>query len=173
MLCSCSFTGHRPKDIFGYDHDAWVPLVDKLETLVSDLVTQGVTTFISGGAQGVDQAAFWAVNRVKRKIPTIRNVLYLPFPGFDRKWKDVGVFSRRELALACKIADEVRYISDDNSYSPSKMLDRNQAMIDDSDIVIAVWCKGNYHTCRGGTADAMRRAEAAGKKLVVVDPMFL
>ena len=113
------------------------------------------------------------MRRAQKANPEIRNVLYLPFPGFDRKWKKSGLFSRDELALACQVADEVHYIDDNEEYSPVKLLNRNSAMLRDSDYVIAVWDaarKGDYHTSKGGTADALRKAEAAGKHGIVIDP---
>ena len=61
------FTGRRPKDLFGYNHDAYIPMVEAIKRDLRGFVSNGYTEFISGGAQGFDQLAFWAVNALKRE----------------------------------------------------------------------------------------------------------
>lgn len=86
------FTGRRPRDLFGYaSHKAYMPLRARLEKAIEQFIdTEDVDTFISGGAQGVDQLAFWAVENVKKRRPSIRNVVYVPFKGQERRWKTAG-----------------------------------------------------------------------------------
>lgn len=72
------FTGHRPKDIIKtnpYDETSrnqYQKLVDYTVTRINALIDQGYINFISGGAQGFDQLAFWAVNKAKKTTLTFR-----------------------------------------------------------------------------------------------------
>ena len=60
------FTEHRPKGIIAdrpYDESnrpVYQKIVDGLTVSIERLIEQGYTNFISGGAQGFDQLAFWA-----------------------------------------------------------------------------------------------------------------
>jgi len=59
-------TGHRPKDLFGYDWDKYSATIKKVTGAVDRLYNKyGVTKFISGGAQGVDQLFFWCVEKYR------------------------------------------------------------------------------------------------------------
>ena len=80
MSKTMSFTGRRPKDLFGYVKENYVPLVNKLtDELIQFYKEQGFDTFITGGAQGFDQLAFWAVDRMKRQGYMVKNIVYAPF----------------------------------------------------------------------------------------------
>ena len=58
------FTGHRPKDLFGYtDKTPYISIINALKPFLSVLYENGYTDYISGGAQGFDQLAFWAVQQ--------------------------------------------------------------------------------------------------------------
>ena len=70
----CAFTGHRPGHFaFGYEqgHPDCVRLKHAIGQAVSILIQQGVTTFISGMAQGVD---LWAAREVLRQKAENRDV---------------------------------------------------------------------------------------------------
>lgn len=79
----CCFTGRRPKDLYGYDKNLYIPMVDALKRDILMLHQKyNMSTFITGGAQGFDQLAFWAVNALKRDMGlNIRNIIYVPFKG--------------------------------------------------------------------------------------------
>ena len=74
------FTEHRPKGIIAdrpYDESnrpVYQKIVDGLTVSIERLIEQGYTNFISGGAQGFDQLAFWAVNIIKARRPEIQNI---------------------------------------------------------------------------------------------------
>lgn len=178
MKTAC-FTGHRPRDLRGYvGHEAYEPLVGAIERVCERLVDEfGVTDFVSGGAQGVDQLAFWAVNRLKARRPGagIRNVVFQPFPGQEDRWREDGIFGRAEYRLMLRLADEVRVVSEDaldDRERVSALFQRNHAMVNASDVVVAcrLSSKGDYMTSRGGTAECMRYARRAGKPMVVLEP---
>lgn len=179
MKTAC-FTGHRPNKLHGYDsHAAYEPLVSTLAALCEELaVNHDVTTFITGGAQGVDQLAFWAVNRLKSNRPDLqlRNVVFQPFEGQELRWRADGLFGRDEYRLMLRLADEVRIIESDadtNQKRVRALFERNHAMVDASDIVIGCYLAsaGDYRTSSGGTAECLRYAHRQGRPVVLVDPM--
>lgn len=181
-MATLCFTGRRPKDLFGYnDRSKYCPIVDKLAEICEHYITDyGVTTFISGGAQGIDQMAFWAVNRCKRNHPDIRNIVYRPFPGQECRWKESGLFSQNEYNLMLQHADEVitvRNLSDTNDFQAVRttLMDRNAAMIDNSDYVLAVapYAPGATQPPKGGTCNAFLYARKHGKHLEWLDPFTL
>lgn len=61
-----SFTGRRPKDLCGYEASAYCQFVSDLTEVLSIFYSKGVRRFLLGGAQGMDQMAFWAVQRLHR-----------------------------------------------------------------------------------------------------------
>lgn len=170
------FTGARPKDLHGYEHDAYLPLVEFLTDLVLDLNEQGVGRFISGGAQGFDQLAFWSVNRAKNAAPELINDVYVPFPFQAVRWRDEGLFGQKEYQLMLRKADTVKTVSTDpdpdNFYEAvQKLHGRNHAMVADSDMVVALLVIGHnedWRNAKGGTAECIRHARSRSKPVLGV-----
>jgi len=135
-----SFTGHRPKEIFGtYDMDnpRAKLLAHELKKEIERLIVEdGVDAFISGGALGTDQIAFICVHQLKKKYPHIKNILAVPYEdqanGWEEqlekarlnKWKKA--ISDLELTLKryekiVEVADEVVYVDTFEKYQPKNM----------------------------------------------------
>lgn len=81
------FTGPRPAHIFSqqpYDPSRradYQKIIEKIKEMVLELYGKGYSIFLSGGAQGFDQLAFWAVHSCKREIPELKNIVVRPFEG--------------------------------------------------------------------------------------------
>lgn len=96
----CCFTGPRPSHIFSvhsYDPDRkadYQQIIEQLKPVIRAHCEAGCRTFLSGGAQGFDQLAFWAVHALKKEFPGLRNVLVKPFEGQERVWAKTGLFSQ-------------------------------------------------------------------------------
>lgn len=122
---------------------------------------KGFTRFICGGALGVDWMAAEEVIALKESKKHL--TLALPFLGYNAVWpkSTINSFERNIL----RHADFVRYICDP-PYSPIKMQQRNKWMVDNSDLVIAVWDSSN-----GGTANCVKYALEAGKSVYRMDPV--
>ena len=153
------FTGHRPKALFGYDQTLYTGLMLQLTDCVKQLYENaGYRKFISGGAQGFDQLAFWAVDNLKKIHPDIINVVYVPFAGQEQKWLQEGLFSQTQYRQMLSVADEVRIISDNNDISA--LFKRNDAMIEDSDGILCLYEDDSWKdpNTKDGTAEAMRFA---------------
>lgn len=178
-LTAC-FTGPRPNKLHGYDKASYFPIVDATETLVSELRRQGVDMFISGGAQGFDQLAFWAVDRTKRATNqpcgNVTNAVYIPFEHQPDRWRDVGLFGKREYACMRRRADIARVLFDDPdprdfSQAVKRLHGRNHAMVADADIVIALLVDGvhtDWEHVKGGTCECVRYARSQNKPVIAI-----
>lgn len=142
-----AFTGHRPAKLGNYvpnsepEQRVRAALARYLSELLSD---RPELTAISGMAVGVDQ---WAAEIcVSLSIPFTAAI---PFEGFEKKWPLRVQQHYHELRR--KAANEVIVCPGD--YRPFKMQKRNEWMVDNCDLLIAVWDGSD-----GGTANCVRYA---------------
>lgn len=170
------FTGPLPRNLYWYEHDEYIPIVEALKSIVTALHNrEGFVNFITGGAQGIDQLAFWAVNRMKADycLP-LQNFLFLPFVGFNDRWREHGLFSKDEFKVMLNHADDTQYISDEAG--STAFLARNRAMVNCSSIVIGVypddsWTRGDRMD--PGTTYTLQYAMKQGKRVMVLNPHTL
>lgn len=157
-----AFTGSRPSKLCGYDRAKYDDFVHWLKQYILSLYDNGFTKFISGGAQGFDQLAFWAVNLAKAVHPDIENILYLPFPRQEHLWSKEGLFSKSEYKLIKRYADNIIFCSNLDPTSASKaqvskeLYNRNHCMVNDADEIIALYPDDTWMNNNGGTAECMR-----------------
>ena len=166
------FTGRRPKDLAGYkDASKYSKFIDMMATYLASEVTDD-TTFISGGAQGFDQLAFWAVDIAKSRVNgnfMVKNVVYVPHKRQPDGWaSDDGLFGKTNYQNMLNSADSVQYLKGD-LYDKSEIVralyERNHVMVDNSDIVIALYPDNQWKDLKGGTAECMRYAHSHGKPI--------
>lgn len=160
-----AFTGRRPKDLCGYDKDAYNGFIFQLSSMLEYYHRQGYDRFISGLAQGFDMLAFHAVNQLKASGTNVQNVVYMPFRGQELRWAKYGVFSQDEYRRILNSADEVKILcdhADTGDYrTVARLLDeRNHAMVDNADLVLALHPDEDWRHSRGGTANCMRYAKS-------------
>lgn len=158
---SICFTGKRPKDLVRYEREGYQLLFDKLYEFLYRLVEiykEFDITFLSGGAQGFDQLAFWAVEKVKKSFP-VKNVVVIPFVGQEAYWKLEGAFGIQDYNLMLEKADEVITLSDNSDDYGNKYIERNHYMVDHSVAVI-----GLFNECTGGTGECIHYAEDVKEK---------
>lgn len=147
---TCCFSGHRrlPKDKIEQ-------IVIRLNQEVDNLISQGVTDFISGGALGFDQIAASLIVAKKEMGHDIRLIFALPCKNQDAQWS----FEQKRLYHGLLgEADEIIYVSED--YSDGCMKKRNRYMVDRS-----AYCICALIQPIGGTAQTVRYAK---KKRVMV-----
>lgn len=175
------FTGRRPKDLFGYEKEKYRPIVDKLELILEDFYQKGFRKFISGGAQGFDQLAFWAVNRLKKKHPDIKNIVYIPFIGQEKCWNTL-IFNKKEYALMLSLADETKvcspYLVVEDAYKyevVTALYKRNHDMVNDSSTIIGLYPSDLWmnERTKGGTAECLRYAKDKNKTIYQLNPFNL
>lgn len=172
------FTGPRPKDIYpkhAYSElrrDDYQAIVNRIKDEVRMLCKKGCRQFITGGAQGFDQMAFWAVHGIKKQIPDVTNILMLPFEGQEKIWSPVGLFSQEEYHLMRKLADKVLICSKVNlsaSDAAAALLYRNEVMVAVAGTVIGMAKDDSWQEPgkRGGTAHCLRHAREKGRNLII------
>lgn len=166
------FTGPRPKNLFGYyDSMAYAKIMDRVGAIIPMLVQAGTKTFISGGAQGFDQLAFHTVECYGRKLG-VENVVYVPFLGQETRWAETGLFGQAQYRQMLDKASYVRTLSDtppkDYWDAPRMLHERNHAMVEDSDYVIALLADRSldWRTAKGGTAECVRYAVSKCKPVL-------
>ncbi|QQO39190.1 DprA-like DNA processing chain A [Microbacterium phage Rudy] len=152
-----ALTGHRPQSLSPSARD-WVPL--ELERLAVKLRDQhGMRVGISGMALGSD--IWWAQATV---FAWLDLWAFIPFPqqADPARWKpaDVALWNemRSRAAAEVVIAPE---------YSVQALFARNEAMLNDADLVIAVW---NPWSTGGGTTATVKSAVNRGLPIIHLDP---
>lgn len=166
------FTGHRPKSIFQINpygearRKDYQAIVDRIADFVCEMAENGYTRFITGGAQGFDQLAFWAVHKAKKTCPEIINDVYIPFKGQESRWAKTGIFSQKEYRQMLKLADHVYVCVQDIDSRDFKavtraLMYRNKCMVNDSCYVLGQFEDNSWqdHRTKSGTADCLRYAK--------------
>lgn len=169
-----TFTGHRPRKLCkdlpsraAYDKATYKPhFMKQLRTAINDQIKAGYRNFISGGAQGFDQLAFWAVESLKshyqKADPSIRiqNIVFVPVLHQESRWAEKGSFSQEEYRLMLKKADQVVAVSSHpyrKELGSKQMNERNKAMVDHAGLLIAC-----INDLSSGTSHAVNYAASDG-----------
>ncbi len=132
------FTGHRPKGLpWGYDEEKESCLLFKnvMFSIIEKAIINGYTYFISGMTLGVDMICTEIVLELKKKYKNVVLECAIPCLNQEKKWSSSQQERYRKIF---KKADVVHYVSE-NEYTYNCMNDRNNYMVEQSDVVIAVW----------------------------------
>ena len=161
-------TGRRPSALCGYRKEAYEQAVRDLETLFASYYEEGYRTFLTGGAQGIDQLAFWALVNLRKRRSDIRLPVYVPFSDFGRQWAKTGLFSQAEFSLLCETADNIHILVPERNLNKkdviSALFARNIKMVEDADTIVGFLNEDPFETS-GGTASTMRLALRLGKQV--------
>lgn len=160
---TCCVTGHRPKgfswnyyDVDYLEHQRYLM---EMATKIKELIDDGYTHFISGGAIGVDMDFAETIIYIKEMYePEITLEIAVPCPKQDLKW---GETDKQRYQKIIKNADKISQLS--NNYTPSCMQKRNEYMVDNSDLVLAFW----NGTQKGGTFNTITYARKQNKVIVI------
>lgn len=161
---SVCFSGHRaskmPFDEKGIEHERLETIL-KLEII--KLVRDGYVDFYAGGQNGIDLLCSMLVLNVKEELDATINLhVILPYrdidKGFSQSEKDQFHFVKKE-------AYEVVCLNE--RYTPNCYRQRNQYMVDRSDLLLAV-CHSKQSS---GTGMTIRLAEKAGIDKVLLNPL--
>lgn len=156
-------TGRRPGYFpWGYDESdpRCLAFLDELGRIVLERVGSGFDTFVSGMALGTDMMFAEVVLGLRRSVPGIRLVAEVPFHGQSSRWPR-GSRDRY---------DSIRAETDEwnvhrASYDPSAFAERNRAIVERSDEILAVW----DGVPSGGTYGTYRMAVERGVPVTVLD----
>lgn len=174
-----AFTGHRKDKLDLYRHPEnelriRFLLSKKLTEIISSAKQNEVIYFRSGGAGGFDQIAFDVVERFKRvyRNRTIINEVDVPFENQYIVWSEE---EQEEYINMLKTANKVIRVDrldkykikglEQDIYHPAKMQKRNEFLVDNCDILIALW-NGEKN---GGTKNCLNYAKKQGN----VDIIYL
>lgn len=174
---TCGFTGHRPSKLdncYSLKHPMSIKISDEIYPILEKLIKEeGIRRFITGGAIGFDQIAFWTVHKLKKTYPDIKNVLSIPFKNQAAKWTDKETLTWYSKML--KLADEIIYVDElgmyrvegtiIGDYHVAKMQQRNEHMVDESRIMIALW-----DGTKGGTGNCVNYIRKKSKTLYWINP---
>jgi uncharacterized phage-like protein YoqJ len=153
-----AFTGHRPDKLGNYVPDSEpekrvrASLVGCLEALKAD---QPDLRAISGMALGVDQ---WAAEVcLSLEIPFMAAI---PFEGQEKIWP----WSAKQRYYKLLELAEARITVCPGDYRPYKLQKRNEWMVDNCDLLLAVW-----DGSPGGTANCVRYATSTGRQVQALE----
>jgi len=151
-----SFTGHRPEKIGGYKTPN--PIYNYVyEQLTNKLLELKPSKCITGMALGVDTIA--AELCLSLNIPFVAAI---PFIGQESAWNKDQQQIYNDLLFE---ANETFVVSE-GGYASWKMQKRNQWMVDNSNIVLAV-----YDGSLGGTANCINYAKKLNKEVIIINPL--
>lgn len=161
-MFTVSFTGYRPEKLpfpIG-DNPLFLDLKKRLKDQIEKLVNDGADCFYSGMARGVDIICAEIVLELKEKYPHIVLNALIPCRTQTDGWKDDEKLTYEKIISQClkKI-----YIKD--KYTKGCMMERNRALVECCDILVAV-----FDGQKGGTANTVRYAEKRGRKIIIIPP---
>lgn len=146
-----AITGHRPNKL-GNDYD-----------LISNLVLQSIinehkpTQLISGMALGID--TLWAELAIENNIPLLAA---LPCQNQDKMWPQKSKLIYKDI-LDNPLTTS--HLVTDCEYNVKCMQDRDIYMVDNCDLLIAVW-----DGTSGGTSNCVGYANSVDKKIIIINP---
>ena len=150
---TCCFTGHR-----NLPTEAIEQITLRLNNAVENLIKEGVTHFLCGGARGFDLIAAALIFSKKEMGADLRLDFILPCRDQDTFWSE-----REKKLYHCLLseADGVTYLSD--AYRPGCMKRRNRYLIDHSDYCIYALLHDN-----SGTWQTVQYARKNGLHMISV-----
>ena len=158
----CAFTGHRPESFsFGTNESSpeCLRIKRRLKEEILKMAKNGVDTFITGMARGVDMWAAAAVLELSRQFIDIRLIAAIPYVNQPRPWSDA------EKERYGRIIDNSTAIVLRQDYCRGCLLYRNRYMVDNSAHLIAVYNGSG----KGGTAYTVDYARKRGRDIVIID----
>lgn len=163
-----AITGHRPHKL-GNDYDLTSPLIQWIRKQITSIInsynkgefTQTYTsnlTFITGMALGID--TLFAKIAIENNIPFIAAI---PCKGHSNMWieKSKKVYFDILQNPLC-----TTYFVSSDEYNSSCMQNRNIWMVNNCDLLIAVW-----DGTSGGTANCVKYAKSVNKEIIIINPL--
>lgn len=172
---TCTFIGHRKIEITN-------DLIKKLEDIIEDLIIkENVGVFLFGSRSQFNDLCHRIVCQAKEKYPNIKRIAYTcrsegcvleSDTSFWNKWKDYFDQQQFMITVDEEYEHKTKYTSGRGAY-----VERNYAMIDDSDICVFYYNKRytpnldnkqikpiGLHTSKSGTKSAYNYAKHKNKK---------
>lgn len=151
------FTGHRPEKLS--DGAVGRVVMSMLYEEIRFAVEQGVDTFYTGMAPGIDLCAAAYVLQLRQQHSHLRLICVKPFADCGRSLRGSALYQFNSVLTE---ANAVLELSD--HYHASCYRVRNQYMVDHSDLLIAV-----VKELHSGTGQTIRMAERRGLPVRKID----
>ena len=162
----CCFTGHRPKSLpWGYNEnsESCKRFKETLKSLLISVIENGTRYFITGMAEGFDTYALETLLEIRNEGYNIIIEGAIPCKNQDLKWSEDNKLRYRRNYTKL---DKTTLIS--STYTPTCMHERNDYMLNSSNMVISCY-KGGY----GGTWSTISKARKLNKELININPQSL
>ena len=160
-----AFTGHRPETIpyiNDFNSDQYFDLQKAIWKEVQRYVNVGYITFYCGAARGADMMCGEIILAEKETGRSdLQLVCAVPFREQARSWDPMEKLQYYELL---RQSDRIVQVCD--SYRRGCYHARNRYMVDNSDVLIAIF-NGDP---KGGTAYTVNYARKKGKEIVIINP---
>ena len=148
-------TGHRPQKLFGYDLSA-IEYKNMLEFMMKFIRENNATNCISGMALGVDTV--FAIASIKCAVDL---ECAIPCKNHSSRWNSKSVEMYNKILSK---ANKITMVSEEE-YKPWLMQRRNEYMVDNCDLLLAIWDGSS-----GGTGNCVKYANTKNKNVVIVNP---
>ena len=157
-----SFTGHRPKGLpWGYNES--LPSCLKFKQYIKNLLTtkigEGYTYFIVGMALGIDIIVAEILLELKEEYD-ITIECAIPCLNQEIKWIKSQQIRYKNILSKC---DKTTYVSK-SEYNSTCMQKRNKYMVDNCDLLIAVW-----NGLPSGTLNTINYAKSKDINTIIID----
>lgn len=162
----CAFTGHRPEklEFLANENDPqYKRLKQQLFCEILALTREGVCTFISGMARGIDQIAAEIVLSIRDLLPDRNIRLWAAIP-YDKQASAWTEGDRKRYHSILESADEVIHVN--HAYHRGCLHERNRFMVDKATHLLAVYDKN----IGGGTAYTIDYARKKGLNITIIEP---
>lgn len=159
-MTKIAITGHRPNKLWGYslNHYKYKLLSDRIIEVFNE---NDGTHAISGVALGVDTVYALAILDLKKYREDVTLECAVPCLNHSSKWFGESIKMYNDIL---EMSDKVTLVSN-IEYNHSVMQKRNEYMVDECDVLIAVW-----DGTSGGSANCVRYAERMGKRIIIINP---
>lgn len=148
---SCCFSGHRDLTC-----EEFLKVESLLEKAIKSAISKGYTNFISGFANGVDIMAADLIYQFKNYFPQITLEAMIPY---EQRLNKKDKYFQTLLRNCNKITVCSKY------YFSGCMIKRNDMMIENSDLLIAIY-DGRQS---GGTYYTINKAKENNLEVVILD----
>lgn len=129
---------------------------DKIEKCIKD----GAINFFCGMARGADMWCAEIVIEMKKIYPQINISAVIPCPTQNLGWTNDEIQRYQRILDECK-----KKLLISQSYTKTCMMQRNLALVENCDLLIAV-----FDGQKGGTANTVKYAQSKGKKIIMIEP---
>ncbi len=157
------FTGHRIQKLpwgENEEDERCVGMKKKLKAKIIEAIKKGYIYFISGMALGFDIISAEMILELKKEYPHIKLIGAIPCKDQYKVWKSYQIKRYKNVLSKC---DSVRCLYD--TYNDKCMLERNDYMLNNSSLVIAL-----YDGKGGGTGYTIKKAKEKSLKVEIIKP---